>query len=169
MNLTKNFLAPNFCCKLWEFLLFLYIFSVLQFCVLDTPLLMSPILRDVWFRTQRAALASRRAINIATHPPTSLLTRNDTNMRTEAIFCCVQVIAWGAGTRTAGTCTPGTPPALSSGTFLHHTRFPCAKIEQENQCLRQRLLVGGKSPFFSRMTAQILPVSCCAESVTLHT
>jgi hypothetical protein len=43
---------------------------------LECPLLMSPLflfLRDVWIRTQRAAVASRRATNLATHFP-SLLT-----------------------------------------------------------------------------------------------
>ncbi len=38
--------------------------------MLATPLLMSPIFfRDVWIRTQIAAIASRRAINLATHLP----------------------------------------------------------------------------------------------------
>jgi hypothetical protein len=52
---------------------FMYIFFVAVYSVLATPLLMSPIfvfLRDVWIRTQSAAVASRRATNLATHLPT---------------------------------------------------------------------------------------------------
>jgi hypothetical protein len=40
--------------------------------VLPTPLLMSPIfvfLGDVWIRTQKAAIASKRTTNLATHLP----------------------------------------------------------------------------------------------------
>jgi hypothetical protein len=33
-------------------------------------------LRDVWIRTQRAAVASRRATNLATHLPSPYLTAN---------------------------------------------------------------------------------------------
>ncbi len=39
--------------------------------MLAIPVLMSPILclRELWFRTQRAAVANRRATNLATHLP----------------------------------------------------------------------------------------------------
>jgi hypothetical protein len=39
-------------------------------------------LRDFWIRTQRAAVASRRATNIATHLPTNLATHLPTNLAT---------------------------------------------------------------------------------------
>jgi hypothetical protein len=44
--------------------------------VLATTLLMSPmldVLRDVWIRTQSAAVASRRATNLTTHFPELLM------------------------------------------------------------------------------------------------
>jgi hypothetical protein len=44
--------------------------------VLATSLLISPILYfclDFWIRTQRAAVASRRATNLATQPPKKIL------------------------------------------------------------------------------------------------
>jgi hypothetical protein len=67
--------------------IFLYIF-------LATHLLMSPhfvFLRDFWIRTQRAAVASRRATNLATH------LRNNSNMDPDPdrSFFCEAVLGQG--------------------------------------------------------------------------
>ncbi len=56
----------------WEDLLifFFFFFFLADQSVMAIPLVMSSILnflRDVWIRTQRAAIASRRATNLATH------------------------------------------------------------------------------------------------------
>ncbi len=55
--------------KLFIFYFFVYFFGRLE-CVGHFFLLMSPILdlmRDVWIQIQKAAVASRRDINLATH------------------------------------------------------------------------------------------------------
>ncbi len=61
---------------------FVYFLAV---CVLAIPLLKSHILvflRDVWIRTPRAAVASGRATNLATHLPDNLATHLPDNFAT---------------------------------------------------------------------------------------
>jgi hypothetical protein len=48
-------------------------------------------LRDVWIRTQKATIASRRANSLATHPsswlPVSLLSHPSPYLATQTVFC----------------------------------------------------------------------------------
>jgi hypothetical protein len=84
------------------FYILFFVHFLAVWSVLATPLLMSPhfvFLRDVWIRTQSAAVASRRATNsmlsqpspyLATHlpssPPLSLLSHPSPYLATHRIY-----------------------------------------------------------------------------------
>ncbi len=172
MNLAKKNFAANFCCKLWVFLRFCIFFSVPQ-CVGHSFAYVAHLcfFWDVRLQTQRAVVAITRATNLAM-PSTYFSTyqerhkHEDCHICTEAIFCCVQATAWVAGTRTAGTCTPGIPPVLSSGNFLHTT---IGKIVFRQNWTRKPVLatttvivVGWKSSFFLEWRCK-----CCQRPAAL--
>jgi hypothetical protein len=151
---------------------FVFVYFLARYSVLATPLLMSPILRNVWLRTQRAAEASRRATNLAT--PSPCFSTYQERHRT-VIFVLRQFFA--VCRPLLGEQEPGLlvhvhqEPHQLYPQVLLYTPNGCfvPKSNNKTTCANDCYCGWRKVTIFSRMTVQILLVSCCAGSVTRHT